>query len=539
MSCRAQKLLMADSPPRRAGISSLNVRCFWRLNSLETLVMVIAAAALLMYFILSSCHLVLIVNFSHTDLMRPQVGDTVLLLLVGMVFSLVLFGASASLVAAQTPTPAIQIHLYQDPLDDTIQVVGGMCQRQGYLPTDQPVANTTARAFSASLDETFPAYSVSDQLKVVTGHDSGTSDYRVTVLLPTPAPGHIGPLYTCSCPYSSGQDYVCEYVGITANEAVNVFVTDINANEAWWQVYGGQIYAKYRIRSKIPVEACTMSGTCIASLLVAQNGSDSVGFVTVGAAGLVETDRNGSDDYIHQPSDRTTAANAYATGLKQQQIDYAYYYQALQSHMAEFANMGQLESFIASQADDTAAMYYYTGASPLIIDQSSAAIPLDITDGKQVTIFVPANLEFRHTYGSVAPQLTSVDNDSFLGFFVAGNVTIAAEVGYTDITTDPDTALANISAVVVADGQLTVASDNDSSVTDRKLIAEGSFVAWDKSEIGNGVVLRRNFDNSTDGKTLNSQYPSEVFRFRSAFMANYPSDLKITAQAWQEIAPQR
>lgn len=440
---------------------------------------------------------------------------------------------------AQTPTPAMNIKIYQDPMDDSVKVIGGMCQRQGEYPVLQPVPGTTAKAFSASLNQTFWADLVTDDHQVVLGHDSEATDYQVSVLLPTPAPGHVGPIYACSCPYSNGQDFVCEYSNITANEEVAVFVTDLTANEAWWQVYGGQVYAKYHIRSKIPTEACALSGTCIPSLLVASDGDNSVGFVTMGAGGLIETDRNGSDDFIHQVDDRSTAENAYATGLKQQQIDYAYYYQALKNHMAEFSSLSELQTLIAAQGSATEVMYYYTGGSPLVIDQTSASPVLTVTSGKRVTIFVPANLEFANSYGSATPQLTSVSEDSFLGFFVAGDVTITADVGYTDIDTDPVSAVANLTAVVVTDGQLLVASDNDPDVTDRKLIAEGTYVAWDKSDIGNGIVLRRNFDNSSDGKSLNSQYPSEVFRFKPSLSANYPTDLKITAQNWQEIAPQR
>ncbi len=442
------------------------------------------------------------------------------------------------LVQAQTPTPVIQINLYNDPLDST--VTGGMCQQFGAPPTAQDVVGTTASAFSASLNQTFPATSISDSVKVITNHDVSTDDYRVTVLLPTPAPAHSGPLYACSCPYSSGQDYVCEYAGIGANDTVNIFVTDLNANEAWWQVYGGQIYAKYKIRSKVPFDSCIASGTCIPSMMVGLSGTDSVGFATVGPAGIIESDRSGSDTHIHQTGDRTSADNGNATGMLTPQIDYAYYYQAYRNQLAEFGNLSELQSLIAAQGANSSQMYLYTGASPFILDESVAGTaPITINSGKRVTLFIPADLEFRNTSLSATPQLTSVSNDAFLGIFTSGNVVVTADVGYSTISTDPATATANISAVLVTDGQLTISSDNDPDVTDRKFIGEGTFVAWDKSQVGNGIVLRRNFDNAVDGKTLNSQYSSEIFRFRPAFMANFPEMLKVSDKSWQEIAPHR
>lgn len=445
----------------------------------------------------------------------------------------------ASSVSAQTPTPAIQVHLYQDPLDDSVQVLGGMCQRQGQPPVDQPVIDSSATAYSASLNQTFAATSLSDSFKVITEHNDTVDDYRVKLLLPTPVPGHTGPIYVCSCPYVYGQDYVCEYAGIDPDETVNMFLTDLNASESWWQVYGGQVFAQYKVRSKVPVDTCTSSGTCVPSLMVAPSGPNTVGFVTVGSLGSIETDREGSSSYIHQTGDRTSSSNGAGLGMLPQQVDYTYYYGHLKSHMIDFSTHLELQNLIAVQADDTHELYYYTGTQPLVLDQTTASPVLNIPATKQVSIFVPANLEIRHSAGGAVSQITAVAEGGFLGIFTAGSVVIDDSVGYSDHTIDRATAPANLSMVLVADGQIIVASDGDAAITDRVLIAEGSYVAWDKSQIGNGIVLRRNLDNAIDGKTLNSLYPSEVFRFRPSFTANYPTDMKITDQNWQEVAPRR
>jgi len=318
-----------------------------------------------------------------------------------------------------------------------------------------------------------------------------------------------------------------------------MFLTDLNASESWWQVYGGQVFAKYKVRSKVPVDTCAISGTCIPSLLVAPNGPDSVGFVTVGATGSIETDREGSSSYIHQAGDRTTSSNGAGLGMQPQQVDYTYYYGELKSHMIDFTTIGQLQSLILAQPDDTHELYFYAGLNPFVLDQTGATPVLSIPATKQVSIFVPTNLEITNSNGTATPQITEVADGSFLGLFVAGNALIEESVGYSDHTIDRATALANLSMVLVTDGQIIVSSDNDADVTDRVLIAEGSYVAWDKSQIGNGVVLRRNLDNAIDGKTLNSLYPAEVFRFRPSFTADYPTVLKITDQNWQEVAPRR
>lgn len=457
-----------------------------------------------------------------------------LLLLVGL-----WLGGSWLPVHAQTPTPVIHINLYQDPLDESVQLIGGMCQRQGFLPVSQPVTDSTATAYSATLDQTYPATAISDSLQIITEHDDSVEDYHVKLLLPTPAPGHTGPIYVCSCPYVNGQDYVCEYAGIKPTEQVNVFLTDLNASEGWWQVYGGQVFAEYKVRSKVPVETCTTSGTCIPSLLVAPAGPNTVGFVTVGATGSIETNREGSSAYIHQTGDRTTSSNGAGLGLSPQQVDYTYYYGALKSQMIEFTTLAQLQSLIIAQPANTHELYLYAGASPFVIDQTTSSPVLSIPATKQVSIFVPANLEITNSHGTSTPVVTEVAEGGFLGVFVAGNAVINASVGYTDHTLDRLTTPANLSMVLVADGQIIVGGDGDNNLTDRIFIAEGSYVAWDKSQVGNGIVLHRNLDNEVEGKTLNSMYPVDVFRFRPSFTANYPTILKVTDQSWQEVAPRR
>jgi hypothetical protein len=425
--------------------------------------------------------------------------------------------------------------IYTDPNDGTVVVSGGMCTKLGTAPVALALSNATINAQKSSSGITTAGSIVGSTYRISGGLVSGATDYQVTLTLPTPAPNStLG--YVCGCPVTSGSDYVCQYSGIAANGTPNFFVKESTLANAWWQTFGGSVYARDQIQTQIPVGTCDASGTCSSALIVG-TGANTSGFAVLGTGGVLKTTTDGSDAYVQSAGSRTTANGAYAIGVSPGQETYDYFTNRLSLTPTSVASLAELKAAILAQASDSTGIYSYTGGN-LLIDKDSAAIPLALTNNKRVVVFVPSNLEFSNSSLNASPVITDVPVGSFLMFVTQGNITIDQTVGYTSVSANPLTANANLAGVFVADGQIIIEGDGDAAVTDRKFIGAGTFVGWDQSGVGNGLELQRNFQNSL-GMVGNATNPAEAFVYRADFVTNYPTDLKVAHYNWQEIAPQR
>lgn len=434
-----------------------------------------------------------------------------------------------------TPTPQIVGTLYTDPNDGTVVVSGGMCTKLGSPPVATALANGTITAQKASSGITSVGTIVGSSYSIAGGLVSGATDYLVTLTLPTPAPASTTS-YVCGCPVTGGNDYVCQYSGIAADGTPNFFIRESSLANAWWQTFGGSVYARDQIQTQIPVGTCDASGTCTSALIVG-TGTNTSGFAVLGTGGVLKTTSDGSDAYVQSAGSRTTANGAYAVGVSPGNETYDYFLNRLSDAPTSVSSLAELKAAILGQASDSTGIYLYTGGN-LLIDKDSGAVPLALTSNKRVVVFVPENLEFSNSSLSASPVITDVPVGSFLMFITQGTITVDQTVGYTSAATNPLTAAANLAGIFVADGRIIIESDGDTAVADRKFIGAGTFVGWDQAGVGNGVELQRSFQNSL-GMGSNSTTPAEAFVYRPDFVTNYPSELKLAHYNWQEIAPQR
>lgn len=433
-----------------------------------------------------------------------------------------------------TPTPRILGTMYADPNDGTVVVSGGMCTKLGAPANPVALSNVTILAQKASSGVNTVATVVGANYSIHGNLVSGATDYLVRLVIPTPGPSSTTH-YVCGCP-TTGSDYICQYTGLSANGTANFFVKDINLANAWWQTFGGSVYARDQIQTQIPVSTCDASGTCESALIVG-NGTNTSGFAVLGTGGVLKTTTDGSDAYVQSAGSRTTANGAYAVGVSPGDETYDYFINRLSDAPASVTSLAQLKAAILAQASDSTGIYRYDGGD-LLIDKDSSAIPLSLTGNKRVVVFVPGNIEFSNSVLSASPIITDVPVGSFLMFVTQGNITVDQTVGYTSATTNPLSATANLSGVFVADGQIIIETDGNTAVADRKFIGAGTFVGWDQNSIGNGIELQRDFQDSVSTIT-NSTSPGEAFVYRPDFVTSYPTELKLAHYNWQEIAPQR
>ena len=148
--------------------------------------------------------------------------------------------------------------------------------------------------------------------------------------------------------------------------------------------------------------------------------------------------------------------------------------------------------------------------------------PWTIQAGEQFVIFVDGDLTLRDP-GS-AGQLIQVEPGGFLAFIVSGDITVATNVGNSDL----DTTTANIEGVFIADGVLTVQSQGEVAGGDDRFVGAGTFVGW------GGVQLQRDFSDGATRRAENNARPVELFVYRPDFVLNAPARMKTPRYIWQE-----
>jgi len=436
-----------------------------------------------------------------------------------------------------TPTPAISGRIYTDPNDGTVIVSGGQCVKQGTAPVGVSLSNASIEA--QYTDGSAPvagiisgsSYNISGGLRTV------SSGYQVSLSLPTPiANGTTS--YICGCPANASNDYLCQYSGLGAPDTADFFVRQNTLAAAWWQTRGGNIYARSAIQTQVPVTTCDADSSCDSALIAGAVGSNTAGFALLGPGGTLTTTTEGSSAYIQSAGSRTTANGAYATGVEPSGETYSFLANNLNLSPVAVTSLSNLKTQIAALASGATGIYEYTGAGDLTLDKTAAAIPLSVTAGKKVVVFVPNNLVIANSSGNASPVITDVAVGNFLMFVVQGNLTIEPEVGYTSVSTDPDTATPNLAGVFVVDKQIIIQSDGVTTTADRKFIGSGTFVAWDTSSTNASISLNRDLQDS-DGMVNNATNPAETFVYRPDFATNYPTELKVARYSWQEIAPQK
>ena len=423
-----------------------------------------------------------------------------------------------------TPTPGprtFQGNFYEDA-DATTTGIGGtdnLCTGLTtapivpaiYMPGSEVSATRTGGESQSVLADT-AYYSITT--------NTSNSDYTVALQLPFPPPDPDN-AWQCACNADPGDPYRCLYTNQTPSDfaVANFFLKQANiADAAWFQTLGGSSWAANNIESLIPTSTCTPP-SCSPALISSDpaGNSDSAGFPLT-ESGSVSTSISG-DNYIHEATDRTPAVQAQATGVSVPTENYDYF----------FDKVGDQAETLATAAKPIVGtelgIYQHTGN--LVIDENN---PWNLTNTERIIVFVDGDITIDDTVaGENRITTVATGGNAYLMFISSGDITVTADVGYSNIATDPTTAdISNLEGVFIADGTLTIAGTD--STTDRKFIGAGTFVGW------SGIALGRNFDDGAS-PTLNDDEATETFIFRPDFLVNTPKAIKSAQMTWREVEP--
>jgi len=254
----------------------------------------------------------------------------------------------------------------------------------------------------------------------------------------------------------------------------------------WWQVIGGNVYARSGIGSSIP-----------GSLLPTTNQR------------LILTDANGRDGTLSYglllPNQLGTNPNAQVSDSLREVLspydglryDYNYY----KTRMDIFA------STIWDGGDVT----YNDGGNGYQIFKYSGNINLNYTGptgGEKVIFLVDGSV-------TVTQDIT-VPSGSFMAIIANGNITFNHNVGNAQ-----GWYLAENINIPCHDGDSDGVCDKD----DAQFVGQGSFVGW------TGIYMTR------DRAATNNQEPSELFIYRSDLMLNAPDPMRVYTRKFSPFVP--
>lgn len=429
-------------------------------------------------------------------------------------------GATTAPTATPTPIRQFQGNFYEDAsattsgLGGTDNLCTGSTANPVFITTDAPGSTVRATRTGETANGTLVASSY------VTFVNTSNSDYTVALQLPFPPPDPNN-AWQCACNSDPGDPYRCLYTNRQPSNLVNVnfFLKRANVAEtAWFQTLGGSSWAANSIESIIPASTCTPPSCTPALIASDPNGTaDSAGFPLTQNGSVITSVTGGT--YIHETDSRTTAAQGQATGVTVPTENYDYFYDKLDDQVQVLSSSDK--PIVGTEL----AVFKYTGN--LTIDQTS---PWNLANTEKIVVFVDGNLTIDDTVAGENRLITvAKGGDAFLMFVASGDITVTANVGYSDIFTDPTQAnISNIEGVFVADGLLTI--DGQTSATDRKFIGAGTFVGW------SGVNLNRDFDDGSN-PTLNDNAATETFIFRPDLLVNAPKPIKSAQMTWREVEP--
>ena len=357
--------------------------------------------------------------------------------------------------------------------------------------------------------------------------------------------------YVCSCPapLNPNNPYLCQYTGVVSpNSTVNFYLKEYNlSNDSWFQVFGGNYFARNGIASSVPYAFCSLDANCRAALSVSLTGSsnqNNSGFPVVTATNansILSTNIVGySHAYLHL-AQRVNNLNSYAVSTDLNQLSYSYFHKLVENNLQEIGDGEDLEPLLSDwtnaswwQNDEVNYIKVYGNVG---IDETQG---FNLSSGQKLVLFVDGNLILDDSNTNDANRkITSVAPGGFLAFFVSGDIIITADVGYElnpSLPTVPvvSNANSNLEGVFVANNNLLIQSKTAIGEVppDRKFIGAGTFVGW------NNVLLNRTFNDNSFGPILNNNQAIENFIYRGDLLANWPVKLRASTSNWREVDPQ-
>lgn len=419
---------------------------------------------------------------------------------------------------------------------------GNICTQATNNPLSLTHLSITTGAYSAHFSSFIPGF--------YTLNTSTTgNNYTVTLDLSNQT-GLVE--YVCSCPAAldPNNPYVCQYTGVSSPlDNVNFYLQINNlSNESWFQVFGGNVFGRNGIASIIPYSFCDETNDCQPALTAPRPLSTNLlssGFpiANTGNGGAVRSYDYSTayHSYFHLP-EKTSNLNSYDVDTDLNQLSYDYFYKLAENQVQEIGNGEDLEPLFTDWTSSTwwnwGDVNYVKVNGNVNIDETQG---FTLIDGQKLVVFVDGNLilDDSDPHDSAMYKITNVDTDSFLAFFVNGDIIITADVGYELDPLNPSTPpvshdTSNLEGVFVADNNLIIQSKTAVGEVppDKKFIGSGTFVGW------NNVLLNRTFSDNNLGPILSNSQAVENFIYRPDLLANWPVKLKASTSNWREVDPQ-
>jgi hypothetical protein len=351
--------------------------------------------------------------------------------------------------------------------------------------------------------------------------------------------------------------FVCRSGGLAGGSYIpqsnlNFYVQLVNlANEAWWQLWGGNAYGKQGVSSTVPL-SCGSDPDCKRTMIANLVGVSNSAGVPISQGAVTEANGSFYSENDIDPTNGSVGnpkANAVSTGFTPPLENYSYFINnvdiAIPATAANPSNVTQINSNISSAAHLQAAFgsnYSVQGTDKVVWVANSLTVNLgspsggkwSVPSGEKWIVFVPGNLTFTgptdHST-SAQEKLIGVASGGFLAFIVQGDITFDENVGYgfADDTLLDTYNTPIIEGVFIASDELIIKSKGGSTPGDYKFVGAGTFVGW------TNVRLERDFDNGATRKQLHNNSPTELFIYRPDFMTNAPVFLNKAQMKWKEV----
>lgn len=353
-----------------------------------------------------------------------------------------------------------------------------------------------------------------------------------------PTPSDPANTYVCSSCNIGGADNVCVLNNLNSPGTIrNIYLDKYNlSNGPWWQVSNGLVYAGESLESQVPDTCGTSEGTCKRAISARELGASinirSAGPPMTGSSSIESGSGKKSDRSAPDPTDAWSRGVNFSS-LNNNREDYSYF-----ASKVNFNGNVNLLSSSATTNLDTSMIYDNSDNTRVLYRNGNLTINpptpggISIPAGRKIVVFVNGNLTI-NDHGGTNRRLFNVPQSSYLAFIVSGNITFSRNIGY-DITETNYTSYAfepNVSGVFVAN-RIIIDSDNNSTTPEKKFVGEGTFVAWGS---GQAFEFKRDFNDGYLGKRFHNAGPTELFRYRPAYLELTPNIMQSPGLLWQEV----
>jgi len=175
-----------------------------------------------------------------------------------------------------TPSPTPGTVLISGSINEDVGagLSGSFCRQE----TAAPLTVDGINLYATNIANTYTASFSSNNFSINTVY-AGDHDFTVLLNLSNQTGGYD---YVCSCPAAINPDnpYLCRYSGVSSPTSnVNFYLRSRNlSNDSWFQVFGGNFFARNLISSPVPFSFCDGDST-------GKNGMDSNRSQLPGSAG--------------------------------------------------------------------------------------------------------------------------------------------------------------------------------------------------------------------------------------------------------------